>query len=279
MPVAWSYLLFMLILGLVYPSIAMPKLEFASAIFFFRNYLEGGGVLNAGHYWSLSIEEQFYLVWPAVLLWAGKERGKWVLGSVIVTTALIRLTNLSFYDQIWHCFHTEVRADAICIGCLLAIILDKPELRERAIYVVDKLFLPSLAIFTACCLTFQWLPPIAESCAITILLSKSVLEPDSYSSKVLAWKPLAKLGLVSYSIYIWQQFFLDGLGPAINILLDLAFPIVVILSYRFIEKPFLVFGRQLTQEPSLSVIESHPGPGGEVSAAVQLRENAADGRG
>lgn len=70
MPAAWTYLLVLLVLLLV-AGRAIPVVGFLSALLFFRNYSDPRGL--TGHFWSLSIEKQFYLIWPFLLSRMKKE--------------------------------------------------------------------------------------------------------------------------------------------------------------------------------------------------------------
>src|SRR5207249_1017133 len=76
-----------------------------------------------GHAWSLSVEEQFYLIWPAVLLLAGKHRALWIAFSVITLCPLIRLTIWYFFPSLVKYeigYRFETVADSIAAGCMLA---------------------------------------------------------------------------------------------------------------------------------------------------------------
>jgi peptidoglycan/LPS O-acetylase OafA/YrhL len=75
---------------------------------------------NVGHTWSLGVEEQFYLLWPATLVLLGRRRGFLAAGAVVLACPLIRIV-------LWNGFHVsgvghrfETIADAIATGCLFA---------------------------------------------------------------------------------------------------------------------------------------------------------------
>ncbi|HET9832111.1 MAG TPA: acyltransferase, partial [Vicinamibacterales bacterium] len=87
-----------------------------------------------GHTWSLSVEEQFYLLWPALLVIAGRRRALWFALFTVAVVPLIRLGSWELLrassDGIGHRFETV--ADAIAIGCLLAGTRDW--LHQQALY-------------------------------------------------------------------------------------------------------------------------------------------------
>jgi peptidoglycan/LPS O-acetylase OafA/YrhL len=101
------------------------------------------------HLWSLSIEEQFYLVWPALLLlllwWHASKRVTWgMLAVAVIAPALARIAVWHLYDpaewwgrfrSIWIYFRTDLRIDALMWGAALAWLLYqgyKPGNRMRA---------------------------------------------------------------------------------------------------------------------------------------------------
>src|ERR1700739_802804 len=102
MPVAWAYLLFLGAAEVLvrYPRIALP--EAASCLFFYRNYYGPIGTAATLHFWSLSVEEQFYLAWPLVLLLLGRRRCLQIVPVAIIGIAAWRYAHWSYYDRIYH---------------------------------------------------------------------------------------------------------------------------------------------------------------------------------
>lgn len=247
MPVAWAYLATMWLVVTLTHLHDLTRREILSCVFFYRNYLGSGG-FTAGHFWSLSMEEQFYLVWPCLLALAGPRRARWVAGLGAVACALYRFAHWTHYDCIWLSFQTQVRIDAILIGCLLALLFTDPPLRIVAARWARFLTLPALAVLMICIVRFAWLPPLYECLAIAILMGASVLHPLSILARVLSVSTLTWLGAVSYSVYVWQQFFFLHRGNTLALTLSLMciMPVFALGSYYCIERPCTRFGRTLS---------------------------------
>lgn len=109
----------------------LPRDSFA-ALFFIANWLRVRGTFigQLSHTWSLAIEEQFYLVWPTVLILAAPftRRRQTLAISVLLTLALLSiLERIALWsgsgDRIY--FGTDTRADALLLGCALALLLQR----------------------------------------------------------------------------------------------------------------------------------------------------------
>ena len=211
------------------------------------------------HLWSLSVEEQFYLVWPIILLLAGIARSKkFAIAAILLCPAM---RTFCWYagvnrDLVFRRF--DLVADSLAIGCLLA--LERDAFRNSAIW---KRWKPSAVIVAAAFVVVGWslahrLWPESEvigrsfiSLASAFAIGAAAFFPSAPATKFLAWKPLAWVGEISYSLYLWQQMFLVN-TPGIS-KTPLPFPLSVIaavtlavLSYYFFESPIRNFGRRLT---------------------------------
>jgi peptidoglycan/LPS O-acetylase OafA/YrhL len=88
MPVAWLYLATVGVLAALRLADAKP-IDFAACLFFFRNFIERHGAIITGQFWSLSIEEQFYLAWPLILIYCTARRAREVALTVALLVAVI----------------------------------------------------------------------------------------------------------------------------------------------------------------------------------------------
>ena len=121
MPAAWLFLASLLLLSWLTRNRFTSLAEVAACIFFCRNFFGQMGV--AGHFWSLSVEEQFYLVWPVTLLLAGSVRARWIVGLGAVCCAVFRFLSWGKYSQSFPTGPTFLHADGLLVGCLLALLL------------------------------------------------------------------------------------------------------------------------------------------------------------
>lgn len=264
MPTAWLFLATMLLLDWGYGIHLTSWSEVRGCLLFYRNfqaYAPGGGSGVACHFWSLSIEEHFYLVWPVLLILFGVRRCRWFAFAGAVAIAAYRYAHWNRYEKVPLPTPTEVRADSILVGCLLALLLFDPSIRERAIHLSKLLAVPAAAGFFYGIYTCHLLQPLWESAAIAVLLAFTSLHPRAFPGRIPDWKPLAWLGTVSYSIYVWQELFMQfprGIPLAVSLIIGL--PTVVLVSYSFIEVPLRGLGRRLAENLVAPPAPSVPEP-------------------
>jgi peptidoglycan/LPS O-acetylase OafA/YrhL len=247
MPAAWAYLAFLLLLNRLTGVAFTSRAEVWSCIFFFRNFAHVSGAGLAGHFWSLSVEEQFYLVWPWVLLFGGIRRSGWVAATMACACALFRWVLWSHYDKFGLNHRTEVRADAILVGCLLALYLADPEIVQRMRRYVRLTALPAAGGFVHCTAHYHSLTPLCENLFIAMLISVCVLYPGTLWVRAVSWRPLAWLGLISYSVYLWQELFVHlGKTNVQKTVSLLAMVLFSLGSYYLIERPSIRYAARLT---------------------------------
>ena len=216
-----------------------------------------------GHTWSLSVEEQFYLLWPACLVLLGMRRGLAVAALVVLFTPAIRLAELhllpGFADGIGARFETV--ADAIAIGCVLAC--SRTWLHRQSIYL-RFLASPAFAIVPLVIFAGSMTadhPHIAyvigfplANVATALAVDWAVTFPERLVGRVLNSRPLVFVGLISYSLYLWQQPFLNRGGDApwtafpLNITLAIT---LALASYYIVERPSLAFRRLLERRAAV----------------------------
>jgi peptidoglycan/LPS O-acetylase OafA/YrhL len=275
MPVAWAYLAALLLFDCLVHVPFTSTQEIFACLFFYRNFITTGhGGAMAGHFWSLSMEEQFYLLWPCLLLIVGSRRAAWIAALGALSCAGYRLAHWDFYSQRWLAFHTEVRADALLTGCLLALLIGRPEIRSIATRWSRRLTLPAVSVLLFCLVQFQWLPPLSECLAICCLIAASVLHPVSIPARLLSFPALTWLGRVSYSIYVWQQIFLAHYPVfSFRIIMMCLLPLFGLGSYYLIERPCTRLGHRLTDARRTSLSSQLTGSGRhEPAEPAQLAE-------
>jgi peptidoglycan/LPS O-acetylase OafA/YrhL len=256
MPIAWTFLAVLALLNLIgihWTSVA----EMCGCLFFYRNFQGAIGV--AGHFWSLSIEEQFYLVWPSLLLLFGVRRCRWIAVLGAIAVAIYRFVFWSHYRYGLLSTHTEVRADALLVGCLLALVL--PEYRDPITRWSRSLAIPAAALLVFAIFRFHDLQPLWETVSVAALLAFTALHPATPVSRMLAWKPLVWMGGISYTIYVWQEPFTLFHGANTLFAFGVLLPPLVLASHYWIERPMRQWGRRISgtvSAPALPMLEALP---------------------
>jgi len=171
-----------------------------------------------GHLWSLSVEEQFYILWPLAIAFTG--RRTW---TAIAVAALFLFPLKAINPALHYAF--PVVCGPIALGCLLALY----PIRVR---VPAWVFVPVILVLDAYDVRF----------VVNILVALCVARVVAFPPAVLNWGPLMWLGKISYSLYLFQQLFFDSISgkPAIPLPFPLNFAgalAVATASYYFIEQP------------------------------------------
>lgn len=234
-----------------------------AAILLYINYSEQTALgWKVEHFWSLSVEEHFYLFWPCLLILFGVRKGWRTAVAIAVSICVWRVLDnrFNFVSNIFHApylaassLRTDLTADALLWGCCLAFLLRSP-MRVRigpaistivAIVVVILLEIPFFLGVNHFVIFLNFFP--------TVLLGVILVSPTAPIGRFLELSPVKFVGKLSYSLYIWQQLFLGGLNfnPPI-ILALLAIPTCAYLSYRLIEQPSIQFGKRLLARNALA---------------------------
>ena len=189
----------------------------------------GGDYFAAGdvpsplvHYWSLAVEEQFYLVWPALLLGltslARRMRGDRWLGLVVAAigalTAASLAASLVLVGRPSAYYGTHTRAYQLLAGALLVAVLRwrkvSPGSGRRAaalagVGTVGSLVtLGVLAHSLPDAIHYPGPPALAVTLASLVLVASVDLAPAALPARVIGVAPAAALGRLSYSLYIWH---------------------------------------------------------------------------
>jgi peptidoglycan/LPS O-acetylase OafA/YrhL len=228
------------------------------ALTYLSNYHEGRPWV-LGHLWSLAVEEQFYLLWPFVLMRWHSRRAEVVLATILVAPVFRGVLFLIHRPEGAYLWFPSV-ADALAMGCALAIVRPSLERYARVLSSRWMLVVPVLTIalvpliqttllgrYTNAAYWVFLIPVIHLGTALTI----EHCVRREYALLNLA--PIAWLGTLSYSLYLWQQPFLTPRGGE----LWQRFPLNLFLallagaaSYYAIERPVLRYRERAVARPA-----------------------------
>jgi peptidoglycan/LPS O-acetylase OafA/YrhL len=251
MPAAWTFLLLLIVLS-TFTGLKAIGGDLWSCLFFFRNYIpETTANTCTEHFWSLSLEEQFYLAWPPILVLLGRRRAAYAAGAMAIGLGVYKHFAWARPHSFFLFQHTEIRADGLLLGCLLAFALQKEPVRQ---WFVRN----GRLTFWVCMVPLIWdlyryqidgFMTLHESALIALVLACTSINPLALPGRLLETGFLKTTGVMSYGIYLWQGLFLRSnwgiLGP-------LLFAGAFLLSYRFIERPGIRLGRRLLTKYSSS---------------------------
>ncbi|MHB8608909.1 MAG: acyltransferase family protein, partial [Candidatus Acidiferrales bacterium] len=182
LPPAYFYLLVLVVLRFLSIIPLMPK-EIFAATFFYRNYSRfsvtpGHIDWYTAHFWSLAVEEHFYLILPSVFYFAPKRWRIPVLGAIACAVCAWRLYRQQTRPWEFLLQHTDTRLDALLVPAILAIFLTRPKVREWFTKIA-RWPVPAAVLF--CLLTWahlERLTPLAQSILIPLILLGTVLRPS-----------------------------------------------------------------------------------------------------
>lgn len=254
-PPYYAFLLFVFVAA-VMGNMTLSPHDLTHAETYTSNYYSNRSWF-VGHTWSLSVEEQFYLLWPAVLLLAGTRRAFVGAALFVAVCPFIRVGEW----ELWRAggagigMRFETVADSIAMGCVLAGV--RPRLHQWRGYrrlQASKAFVLIPIAGMAANLTGQH-PLVAfgagmtiANVAIALTIDWCVTRADTTVGRVLNARPLVIVGWLSYSLYLWQQPFLNRSSQSalaafpLNIMLAVT---LAVLSYLLIERPSLRLRKRL----------------------------------
>lgn len=267
-----AYWVFLVVLVLVHPA-ANGKMvpAFFTSLCYMSDYdmaLNWGNVFGSGYEntWSLSVEEKFYFFWPAIVLLLGMRCGYAAVAAIIVCEIF----------KGWLCYHHaaplrilaafDTHVDELMIGCVAAQLMSKEIVRTALTNFKGANFC-SLTLIGAiafiCCVakhpatltqpadcTFFYavvMPVFSALIALFIMLCSA--NEKLWLARILSFKPLMWIGVLSYSLYLWHPFVIERVSwwatsvthnPVKNELITFAACLgAASLSYYLVERPFL----------------------------------------
>lgn len=172
------------------------------------------------HLWSLAVEEQFYLVWPLVLLIGLKyiKNTKYILRFILTAAIVSAIAMAVLYtpgeDPSRVYYGTDTRAFSLLIGAALAIVWQSrklstrlPKEQRKALDMVGVLSIFGILLmigFTTQFDSFLYRGGMVILSIFTVFLVAALAHPSSRLGMVMGWKPLRWIGVRSYAIYLWH---------------------------------------------------------------------------
>jgi peptidoglycan/LPS O-acetylase OafA/YrhL len=212
-----------------------------------------------GHTWSLSVEEQYYLVWPLLLIVAARLR--WTAGTRAVASLVLTaiafgwctyLSSVGLHERVG--LDIDGNAESLLVGCTLALSLVAwPEAAVRQRRTIGACGILGALVYVAIVFTNYNLPLDTRRMAIALSAASIICSLFLFPGRVahlIGARPLAYLGLISYGLYLWHPLILaifkEEFGVTTLKQRMLFGPVAMLIvlgvssaSYTWIERPFL----------------------------------------
>jgi peptidoglycan/LPS O-acetylase OafA/YrhL len=289
-PAAWAYLAFVGVLMLFHAIGGEPK-EILYSVLLVRNILPQHPTLESwytAHYWSLSVEEHFYLLLPGFLLLFRRYR-IWLMATSVVLLEVWR--NIVFrHPRLQFGWLIEFRTDLAVEGILLAALVALLLRRSEVLAWLRRWLRPWAAwlIAGALCTAVEFhqgrVDHFALICIYPLMIVSTLLHPTSLTGRVLELPPVRFIGRISYSLYLWQMLFFTHYvvlpSPRWRLLqlvqtTGLRYVAVLgfgLASYYLLERPMMRLGHRLAKPatPGRDGLEDSNEPRAEVRENVSV---------
>ena len=246
------------VLGILHVSLG----AMSAALFSYSNFFNAFHLSTmpddryTGHFWSLAVEEHFYLLLPAILVVARKRTVPVLaaLSAIFVVwppiAHLLGLTTAELSAQ-----RTDMALQSLFVPALLAVLLSQPAFRTwmvRASRYGVLIVLVMGAMLVSELLLGGHVTQQITCFGFPLVVMSTMLHPEGWLGRLLETRVFTYFGRLSYSLYLWQQiFFLHRpetsilryvQGWPVNLLAAIG---CAMLSYYFVEKPMMKLGHRV----------------------------------
>jgi peptidoglycan/LPS O-acetylase OafA/YrhL len=266
--------------------------EIATSLTYTQDFYLGHGRSTAdfgylGQTWSLAIEQQFYLLWPVILLAILRFSKSWrtqvaatLLFALVITAWRAHLAGQGLNAHVG--LNIDAQGDSLLVGCALALAM--PHIRGAAAGRQTALDIGAwggLAAIAAFGLgdinritpgrTGYLMISLCTAVLILRLLTEPATRPSRLLERLFSFRPLVWLGLISYSLYLWHPVIFKIASDDIGIrtlpqkvasapILGAVILLISWASYRWIELPFqrLRNSRMPDTGPSVAAVPDAP---------------------
>jgi peptidoglycan/LPS O-acetylase OafA/YrhL len=262
-------------------EIRRMAMQCIAALFYAMNWCHVFNLFPAsmiGHAWTLSIEEQFYLIWPLLLLlMLHRTSGRssmlcWLLLALALGVIERIILNKAFYNSVRIMLGTDTESGPLICGCCAAVILRWKMLSDNrwlknairigawaaAAYLVWLACSPNWYVNEMTYMMVDYFIGISA----TLILFEIIMYDYGAMGRLLSWRPLNYIGKISYGLYLWHLpiFRLVAekhwpIGKEVVVELGIAFTITII-SFYCLERPFLNLKRRFHSADKNSAL--HP---------------------
>lgn len=250
-----AYYFFLLV---VLASILIGKQDFKSSeligpALFISNYVPLSTMVLA-HTWSLSVEEQFYLIWPFLIKIIGWRAASYVVLIFCIASPILRIFVAFSQEKVqifW--YHFEHAGDAIGWGCLYALARDGCRLpsvsAKNSARIAWAALGALLIISTSGGQPIFWagIGSVLANVLVVLLLHGALNSDGTRLFNILNSRIATEIGVISFSLYLWQEVFLFGgfkIAAPWNLCVIFIFAYT---SYYVIERPFLSLKNKLVK--------------------------------
>jgi len=273
-PALWLLLTAYLIVGMASGRIGSPHHVLGAAavgLGYVENLFLAGSSGVPAHYlwhlWSLSQEEQFYLLWPILLGLClrrrlGTRRICLLLGGLLVAANVDRVALFATgagSARIW--FGPDTHADGLILGCLAALACTQGRTISRtaaaagAVVALALVAISSVKPLSDAVLLTVTAPAFPAGCAL--LIWHAWCNSSAKIWRALSVRPLTYIGQISYGIYLWHFPLMHAMRIAPGLAMTL---VVAALSHRLVETPLRRYGRRIVNARRNSLPRAVPEP-------------------